>query len=150
MQTVDKQIKTFNKTLILLFATAICILIICLILIHKKILFAPEEFNEKATIEYLKKFTQGDIKKIVLLTDGHHHKFDAVCEFIIRDKNIINEFKMIISRQSNIIKKNAGGQRDRETHITLYNKINEKYSFILNSEPYSGNRQINEIDISFF
>lgn len=48
------------------------------------------------------------------------------------------------------MKRHAWGQTGRETHITLFNNKNEKYSFILDSNPYSGNRPINEIEISFF
>ncbi|HRT84908.1 MAG TPA: hypothetical protein P5523_09740 [Bacteroidales bacterium] len=126
------------------------IVIIGFIIDREPFLKKSGETNEKATIEYLKKFTEGDITKIVILTQGNYSKFQAVCTYIIRDEKLVKEFKNIVLRQSSVIIKKAWGQTGRETHITLYNKENEKYSFILNSDPYSGNRPINEIEISFF
>jgi len=78
-------------------------------------------------IEELKKFTKGDISKIIILTEGHYLKFQAVCTFVIHDKLLIKEFQTIISKQNTVIKKKAWGQTGRETHITLYNSKNETY-----------------------
>lgn len=145
-----KDNKKINKFKIRFLLFCLSMFIIGFLIDQEPFCSKTETFNEKATIEYLKKFAEGDISKIVILTQGNYSKFQTVCTYIVRDEKILKEFKNIILRQSPVIIKKAWGQSGRKTHVTLYNKENEKYSFILRGDPYSGNRPINQIEIGFF
>lgn len=149
MKNKNDQIIQWNsiKGILVIVATVI---FFSIFFYEDKFLSCNQENNKYSTIEYLKLYCKSDLKKIVVLTKGHYSKFDAICEFVIHDKIIIHDFKSIISKQSLTKMKRTSGQTGRETHITLYNDKNETYSFILNGDPYSGNRPLNEIEISFF
>lgn len=144
------KIRTDLKIKIIFASVCLSIVIIGNIIVNTDLFFKPEEYNEKATVEYLKNFSKEDIIKIAILTEGKYSRFHGVCTFEIKGEKIIQEFQDIVSRQSTVIKKKAMGQTGRETHITLYNNKNERYSFIINSEPYSGKRLIDEVEVSFF